>query len=141
MIVTILALFGFGCWPVEYANKQAPFAQATWTGTAETITLYDHGGKTHVAIALNIDSGPRMKYPDGKEYHPVKGTKPVLVNEKGLLLQPPLVTPGDKVEVSGWMATDAPAFLPDVGTLSTKPNGPKYAVYGIKVNGQPKKLP
>jgi hypothetical protein len=139
-----LVMFVGGCWTigVEYAPRYPlphPMAEGTWTGVTESATLYDPSGKAHEAVVLRVTSGPPMMAEDGLEYPMPVDPKPVLLDEKGRVMQPQDVSPGQRIEASGLMKPSTPAFLPDVGVLSTKPG--HSHVFGIRMNGMPRGIP
>lgn len=141
-VLLLLALMEGCTWPVAMSPRHPPphpSARGSWRGVTEPAALHDPSGKAHDAVVLRVTAGPRMRVEDGSEYPMPADAKPVLLDEKGRVLQPPGVRPGQAIEVSGTMLAEVPAHLPNVGVVSAKPGN--SLVFGIKVEGSPKVLP
>src|SRR5262245_49607935 len=65
--ITLPVLMLVGCWSVVNVPAR-PSAQGTWTGVAESITLYNKDGDRYEALTIYITTGPKLKYQDGREY-------------------------------------------------------------------------
>ena len=101
-----------GCYQWNTAPSGAQHVDANWVGERKSVTVYDAQGRAFEAAALEIRSGPRLPYevPDIPEAL-LYGGLPLLAGERGSLMAPAELPPGNFVIVAGRMTT------PDAATM------------------------